>query len=684
MGQPTVLLTLGLMIIIVMMVLPVPPIILDIGLTASFAFAILIFTITLFIQKPLDFSAFPSILLISLLLRLSLNISSTKLIIGEGHTGTSAAGGVIEGFANFIMGGNIFLGLIIFSVLVIVNFLVITKGAGRMAEVGARFALDAMPGKQLAIDADVAAGAITHDEARRLRALQQEEAAFLGSLDGVSKFVKGDAVAGLLITLLNLIAGIGIGLAVHGLSLGEALANYSILTVGDGLVSQIPAVVISIAAALLLSKGQAAESVDVALFGQMMGRPVALITVAVLLGVFGVLPGLPFVPFVLGAVAFGYAARSAMKREAEAAALEAQETPEIVEAPAAATLGDVLDLDEVHVELDKSLTSLLAGTQETFDKRIEKLRKFVIQRYGFVMPPVRVTDAAMSQGQYQISLQGTKVGSATLETGKVLALVKSTEHTDIQGTATTEPVYGAEARWVAPHDGQKLADRGITTIDPVEVLATHLLESVQNGFDRLMSRRALREALDAFTNLSDKDRADANKRLLDEFLPDKVSYETLQWVMRGLLAEKVSIRNIPLILEAIVEHQSRYPIVEDLVEAVRRTMSFQFIEAYQGGDGTLPLIQLSPKWDQVFAERMEANTDNAVGTLTTEEFKRLGDEVQEALNKAALSGAYASVVVSSRRRRFVRDVLRSRGIKNPVIAFEEIVPGSKPAMLAVA
>ncbi len=681
--QPTVLLTLGLMVIIVMMVLHVPPIVLDIGLTASFAFAILIFTITLFIEKPLDFSAFPSVLLMSLLLRLSLNISSTKLIIGEGHTGTGAAGGVIEGFANFIMGGNLFLGLIIFSVLVIVNFLVITKGAGRMAEVGARFALDAMPGKQLAIDADVAAGAISHEEARRLRALQQEEAAFLGSLDGVSKFVKGDAVAGLLITLLNLVAGIAIGLTVHQISFGEALANYSILTVGDGLVSQIPAVIISIAAALLLSKGQGEGAVDVALFKQMMGRPVALATVAMLLAVFGVFPGLPFLPFALGASAFGYAAWVAKKAEDEAAAA-VPEAPEIVDAPKHKTLGDVLDLDEIHVELDRSLSALLAGNQETFDRRIDKLRKFVVGRYGFVMPPVRVTDGTMAAGEYQISLQGTKVASSKLEVGQVLALVKPGEHPDISGAVTREPVYGADARWVSQIDGQKLADRGVTTIEPVEVLATHLLESIQNGFERLMTRRALREALDAFTNLSDEVRGEANKRLLDEFLPEKVTYETLQWVMRGLLAEKISIRNIPLILEAIIEHQPRFPLVEDLTEAVRRSLSFQFIESYQAGDGSLPLIQLSPKWDTTFAERMDATPDKPGGTLTGEELKQLGDEIQEALNKAALTGAYACIVVSSRRRRFVRDVVRSRGLQNPVIAFEEINPGNRPSMLAVA
>ncbi|WP_238319306.1 FHIPEP family type III secretion protein [Parvularcula oceani] len=675
--QPTVLLTLGLMTIIVMMILPVPPLLLDIGLTASFALAILTFTIALFIEKPLDFSSFPSLLLISLLLRLSLNISSTKLIIGQGHTGTDAAGGVIEGFAMFVMGGSLGLGLIVFCVLLIVNFVVITKGAGRMAEVGARFALDAMPGKQLAIDAEVAAGAISHDEARRLRDLQQEETAFLGSLDGVSKFVKGDAVAGLLITLLNLVAGIGMGLIVHKVSLGEALQNYSILTVGDGLVSQIPAVVISVAAALLLSKGQGKGSVDAALLSQMLAKPAALATVAVLLGLFALVPGLPFLPFVLGAGGLGYAAFATHKRE-QAAAAEPEEAAGAPAAPAKPKLGDALDLDEINIELDPSLSALVSGRGEGLDKRIEKLRDFIIERYGFVMPPVRVTDGAIGAGGYRIGVQGTVVGEDRLDTNGVLALVKEGEHAFATGKAVREPVYGAEARWVAKADGSALSELGVTVIEPVEVLTTHLLETVQNSFDKLMTRRALREALDAYVDLTDADRGEANKRLLDEFMPDKVSPETLQWVMRGLLTERISIRNIPMILEAIAEHQPHHPSLDELIEAVRRSLAFQFVQTYRGADGTLPLIQLSDKWDAVFPQGEEGQG------LTAEDVKTLGDQVQEALNKAAATGAYAAVAVTGRRRRIVRDILRSRGIKNPVIAFEEIVPGSRPAMLAVA
>ncbi|CAN0339612.1 unnamed protein product, partial [Laminaria digitata] len=303
--KPTILMALALMAVIVMMVLPVPSWVLDVGLAASFGLAILIFTVTLFIERPLDFSAFPTILLTSLMLRLSLNVSSTKLIIGQGHTGTHAAGEVIEGFANFVMGGSVFLGLVVFGVLMIVNFAVITKGSARMAEVSARFALDAMPGKQLAIDADMSAGAIDHAEAKRRRETEQQETTFFGSLDGASKFVKGDAVAGLLITILNLVMGIIMGTVMHGMPLSSALETYAILTVGDGLVSQIPAVIISIAAGLLLARGGATGATDVAVAAQLGRHPSALLAVAVLMVLFALVPGLPFVPFILGGGVLG-------------------------------------------------------------------------------------------------------------------------------------------------------------------------------------------------------------------------------------------------------------------------------------------------------------------------------------------------------------------------------------------
>ena len=348
MFQPTAMMALALMAVILMMILPMPSWVLDIGLSASFAIAILIFTTTLFIERPLDFSAFPTILLASLMLRLSLNVSSTKLIIGQGHTGTDAAGSVIEGFASFVMSGSVALGLVVFGVLLIVNFVVITKGATRMAEVGARFALDGMPGKQLAIDSDMSAGAIDHEEAKRRREVELAETTFFGSLDGASKFVKGDAVAGLLITLLNLVVGLSAGMIAHGMPIGQAVETYAILTVGDGLVSQIPAVIISIASGLLLARGGGKGAVDKDIAAQIGRHPAALGTVALIMMVFALVPGLPFLPFTIGAVILGGTAAIRFRTLAKPEAPPPEDIAPILNER---QIGDVLALDEIRVEI---------------------------------------------------------------------------------------------------------------------------------------------------------------------------------------------------------------------------------------------------------------------------------------------------------------------------------------------
>ncbi len=525
--QPTVLLAMALMAVIAMMVLPMPAWVLDLGLAASFALAILIFTITLFIQRPLDFSAFPTILLASLMLRLSLNVSSTKLIIGQGHTGTGAAGDVIEGFAMFIMGGSVFLGLVVFCVLLIVNFIVITKGAGRMAEVGARFALDGMPGKQLAIDSDMAAGAITHEEARERRRVEQEETTFFGSLDGASKFVKGDAVAGLLITILNLVMGLAIGVLMHGMPVGDAFKTYAILTVGDGLVTQIPAVIISIASAMLLSKGGLVGSTDRALIHQLGGYPVALATVALLMGLFAFVPGLPFVPFVIGAGCLGGAAFLAQSTMRKAAAEKVKAAPK-PEPPKSRTLGDLLDVDEIHMEFSPNLVPVVMDAATGLDSRILNMRNHIATEFGLIMPEIRLTDnPALGEGIYRIRIQGVEVARSALETDKVLVLLPDDDTPAPEGKSVSEPVYGAPARWIAEDRQEDAALMGLSVVTPTEVVATHLLEIVKQNFGRLFNRRSLRRLLDEFTSPSDAKRAAANRKMLDEFIPDKFPIDTL-------------------------------------------------------------------------------------------------------------------------------------------------------------
>lgn len=683
--NPTVLLAMGLMVIIIMMVLPVPSWVLDAGLTVSFAFAILIFTMTLFIEKPLDFSSFPSVLLAALLLRLSLNISSTKLIIGQGHTGPDAAGGVIEGFAMFVMGGNIFIGLIVFCVLVIVNFMVITKGAGRMAEVGARFALDAMPGKQMAIDADLAAGAISHDEARARRSREQEETAFLGSLDGVSKFMKGDAIAGILITILNIIAGIAVGLGVHKISLSEAVKNYSILTVGDGLVSQIPAVIISIAAGLLLSKGKESGTVDLALFHQFSRYPAALATVAGIMALFAFFPGLPFIPFLCGAGALGYASYRAYQAQENAS----EDVPEeISEEPEKApkTLGDLLDIDEIHVELSKDIVAITMSEDFGFDQRVEKIRKHIATEYGFILPSIRLTDNLELPAQtYRIKIQGSDVAQETLKLHHVLALMNPEDHPEIKGDDTREPVYNAPARWVLKEYEDELLLHGIPTVQVTEVLATHVLEVIQANFSRLLNRRALRDTLEVFRDVSDPARAASNKKILEEFLPDKVPIETLQGVMRALLEERVSVRNIPVILETIAEVKSSGLSIEQMADVVRRRISYQFVAKLKNAQGKVPLIQLSPDWETTFSQyEVKDETGRSDIALPPTEFNRLANSVREKLDQTAVNGHFAAVATHGNRRRFIQTILKAKGIRNPVISYEELLNQGQPAILGVA
>ncbi len=681
--NPTILLAMALMAVIVMMILPVPSWVLDTGLAASFALAILIFTITLFIERPLDFSAFPTILLASLMLRLSLNVSSTKLIIGQGHTGTNAAGDVIESFAQFVMGGSVFLGLVVFCVLLIVNFMVINKGATRMAEVGARFALDAMPGKQMAIDSDMSAGAITHQEAKERREREQQETTFFGSLDGASKFVKGDAIAGLLITLLNLVAGLIMGVVVHGMPMGAAFETYAILTVGDGLVSQIPAVVISIASALLLARGGTQGATDLAVFGQLGKHPSALATVAVLMIAFALLPGLPFVPFVLGGGVLGVAAFVMYKKANETKA-RAPDASKAAELPKQKSLGDILELDDIHVEFAPDLVNMVLDPGTGLDARIANMRTHVASTFGLILPEIRLTDhPGLPLGTYVLRIQGVEQARAQLNPDQILALIPEGRGGLPAGTETTEPVYGAPARWINTKDKEEAALAGSTIVTPTEILATHLLETVKRNFSRLLTLKSLRRILNEMVNISDPARAEANRKMLDELIPDKVPVDVLHAVLRLLLDEQVSIRNLPLILEATAEARGQNASPEAICEHVRQRLGFQLVAEMRRADGTLPLIQLAPEWEDTFSA-YQVDADRGLDiALPPDIFNSLAERASEKLEAASRNGIYAALVTNTRRRRFLRTVMRAKGISNPVLSFEEIGLDARPSLVGV-
>lgn len=679
--NPTVALAFALMTVIVIMILPVPAFVLDIGLALSFSLAILIFVVTLFIERPLDFSAFPTILLASLVLRLSMNVASTKLIIGQGHTGTDAAGGVIEGFSQFVMGGSVFLGLVVFCVLLIVNFMVITKGATRMAEVGARFALDGMPGKQLAIDSDVAAGAITHEEAKQRREIEQQETTFFGSLDGASKFVKGDAVAGLLITLLNLVAGLIMGVVVHDMAFGQAFETFAILTVGDGLVNQIPAVIISIASALLLARGGTTGATDLAVFKQLGKHPAALYSVALLLLMFALFPGLPFIPFLglsLGLAALAYWRQQQEKRDAE---------PEVVVddnvGPKERPIGDLLEIDDVHVEFSPDLVNMVLDPGTGLDARIMNMRRHIATAFGIILPEIRLSDhAGLPSGTYVIRIQGVEQARGILEADHVMALLPEGE--GAKDATTREPVYGAPAKWVPKDARENAAMDGLTLVTPTEVLATHLLEMIKRNLSRLLTLKSLRRILTEMSTVSDPARAEANRKLLDELVPEKVPMDVLHSVLRLLLDEQVSIRNLPLILESIAEARMLHSAPEIICEHVRHRLGFQLIAELRREDGTVPLVQLAPEWEETFAN-YQLGDGKTLGdiALPPEIFNSLAASVAEKVRGANDMGIYPALVTSTQRRRFLKTLVKAKGIAAPVLSFEEIGTDAKPSLVGV-
>ena len=546
----SVLVTGGLVLIVISMVIPLPPAILDFGFALSIAAAVLILVMASLVERPTDFQAFPMLLLMTLVIRLSLNVSSTRLILTQGHTGTDAAGHIISGFASFVAGGSLMVGLTVFAVISIVNFMVITKGSGRMAEVAARFALDSLPGKQLAIDADLNAGAIDHQEAKARRLRDQQEINFFGSLDGASKFVKGDAVAGIVITLVNLLVGLGIGIVAHGMPVGEAMATYSHLTIGDGLVGQIPAVITSMAAALLLSRGGATDTTARLLSSQLIRgwQPAAVVAAAMVLMSF--VPGMPRLLFlaIAGAMALG---GWHLHRKATLAATALPDLPADTPAPRpAARIGDVLDTDEISVEIGADLVLIALDQARGLGSRITNLRIHIARAYGLILPDVRITDTDdLHPGDYQIRIHGVVRGRGSLRPGAILALGPDAVLQGLSGDAVREPVYLSPARWIDRNAQDDAAPQGATVVTPMEVLSTHLMEVVKANLSALLTLGAMQRQIEELKTLSDSARAERNRRYFDGMIPDKVSPEMLLAVLRALLDEKVSIRNLPLIVD---------------------------------------------------------------------------------------------------------------------------------------
>lgn len=679
---PSAVFIIFLLALVMGMILPMPTFVLDLGLVVSFGLAITIISMVAFSKTNLDFSSFPSLLIASLMLRLSININTTRLIVGEGHTGLDAAGTVIEGFGSFIMGGNLFIGLVVFCILLIVNFSVITKGASRMAEVSARFALDGMPGRQLAIDSDLSAGSISHQDAKALRENVQKEAAFFGSLDGVSKFIKGDAVAGLLITLVNLVCGVAVGVVSHGMSFVDAMSTYSILTVGDGLVAQIPAVIISVASGLLLARGDSQQSSSLDLSNQIMNKPQVFILVGTLMILLGILPGLPFLPFM--AIGMGVLVGGLVLRSRQSDAVISEDVVETIEENPVTRVGDFLDLEDLHVVFSPSLVQMALDPATGLDVRIANMRKFTAETYGVILPEIRLTDdVSLKQGTYVIRIQGVAVAEGRLEPNKVLALVSPSVDPSLNCQEVREPVFGAPACWV---DDKQLASPSlsdVTSVSACEVLSTHLLEVVKSNFDKLLTLRSLRQNLQELTELTNARKAEQNKKFLDDIIPDKVKPEFLLSVLRLLLRERVSIRNLPFILETMVEAQSLKASAENTCEFVRQKLGFQIVGDLVREDGTLAMVQLDSAWEDLFTSfQIDQNVQSGFDiALPPEHFRSLSEKLGLKINEIAAIEPKFAVVVPARRRRFVRTVMDAKKLSTPVISYEEMGLDVNPVLM---
>jgi flagellar biosynthesis protein FlhA len=663
-----VALAIGAVSIIVLLILPIPAFLLDALLVLSITSAVLILMTSLLIKKPLEFSAFPTVLLVTTLYRLGLNIGSTRLILTHGHEGTDGAGKIIEGFGALMMGGNFVIGVIVFAILVIVNFVVISKGSGRIAEVAARFTLDAMPGKQMAIDADLSAGLIDDDEAKRRRKELEQESTFFGAMDGASKFVRGDAIAGLIIVAINILGGILIGVMQHGMPVGSAAASYTIMTIGDGLVSQIPALIISIAAGFLVSKAGVEGSADKALVAQLAMNPVGLGMVAASSGVLALVPGMPVVPFALVSIAAGalayYRGRKSLEPEplpVMEQAAEPQEEP----------ISDTLAIDEIKIELGYGLLPLINDLEgRRLTDQIRALRRTLAAEYGFVMPSVRILDNMRlpSQG-YCIRIKELEAGEGEVRLGALMAMDPRGGQVEIAGEHMREPAFGLPATWIDEALREEATFRGYTIVDPATVLTTHLTEILKDNMAELLSYAEVQKLL--------KDLPAEQKKLVDDLIPSIVTATTVQRVLQALLRERVSIRDLPAILEGIGEAAPHTSSVAMLVEQVRGRLARQLSYAYRGDDGALPIVTLSAEWENAFSEALIGPGEEKQLALAPSRLQDFIRGVREVFERAALSGETPVLLTSPAIRPYVRSIMeRFRG-QTPVMSQNEVHPRAR-------
>jgi flagellar biosynthesis protein FlhA len=665
-------LAVAMMAILVVLILPLPPLLLDFSLAISITFSVLILMTSLFIQAPLEFSAFPTVLLIATLLRLALNLASTRLILARGHEGTAAAGHVIEAFGSFVMGGNFVIGIIVFTILVIVNFVVITKGSGRIAEVAARFHLDAMPGKQMAIDADMSAGLIDEKEARRRRKNLEDESGFFGAMDGASKFVRGDAIAGLLVVLINVIGGMIIGILQQNLSFADAAHAYTLLTVGDGLVTQVPALIVSIAAGLLVSKAGVTGAADKALLSQLSSYPKALGMSAAVMLVMSLLPGIPMIPFLIlggGTAALAYTIN---RRNKLAIATETKKTEVAQAAPVEEPMSAALKMDDLKVELGYALLPLVNAPDgsDRLTEQIKALRRSLAIEMGFVMPAVRILDnVQLDANSYVIKIKEVEAGTGKVWHGQYMVMDPAGNQVTLPGVHTTEPTFGLPATWIDSALKEEASVKGYTVVDAATVLATHLTELIKANMSELLSYGEVQKLI--------KELPKEQSELIKDIVPSLITISGIQRVLQILLDERVSIRDLATILEGIADGlgTTRNPAM--LAEHVRARLARQLCAQHMTGAGHLPIIALTARWEQAFAESIVGQGDDRSLAMQPSKLTEFINLVREKFEQAARDGEAPVLVTSPGIRPFVRGIVERFRAQTSVMAQSEIHPRAR-------
>ena len=665
-------LAVGMMAILVVLILPLPSILLDFALAISITFSVLILMTSLFIQAPLEFSAFPTVLLIATMLRLALNLASTRLILAHGHEGTGAAGHVIQAFGNFVMGGNFVIGIIVFTILVIVNFVVITKGSGRIAEVAARFHLNSMPGKQMAIDADLSAGLIDEKDARRRRKNLEDESGFFGAMDGASKFVRGDAIAGLLVVLINVIGGMVIGIMQQSLSFSDAAHTYTLLSVGDGLVTQVPALIVSIAAGLLVSKAGIAGAADKALLKQFSGYPKALGMSAAVMLVMGLLPGIPLIPFF--ALGGGTAALAYMidRRNKQTAAAEAKKAGADKPAPTEEPMSATLKMDDLKIELGYALLPLVNAPDggDRLTEQIKALRRSLATEMGFVMPAVRILDnVQLDANSYVIKIKEVECGGGKVWHGQYMVMDPAGKQVTLPGIHTTEPTFGLPATWIEASLKEEASVKGYTVVNSATVLATHLTELIKANMSELLSYGEVQKLIKELP----KEQGD----LMKDIVPGLITISGIQRVLQILLAERVSVRDLATILEGIADGLSATRNPAMLAEHVRARLSRQLCAQHTTPAGYLPIIALTAKWEQAFAESIVGQGDERNLAMQPSKLTEFINMVREKFEQAARDGEAPVLVTSPGIRQFVRGIVERFRAQTSVLAQSEIHPRAR-------